>query len=103
MARGEKIPREVLNALALRSDGRCEIRLGGCTWRACDPHHRKLRSRGGSNTLTNLLHACRHCHDLVTSPRDPIPTERYRTYSHQKEGAGEDGVVWQPKNREDIS
>jgi hypothetical protein len=43
-----------------RSGGRCEIRaVHGCDGRASDfPHHRKLRSQGGSNSLDNLLDVC---------------------------------------------
>ena len=43
-----------------RSGGRCEIALHHpCDLRATDfPHHRKLRSQGGSNSLDNLLDVC---------------------------------------------
>jgi hypothetical protein len=46
-----------------RSKGRCEIGLPGCQRVARHPHHRKLRSRGGTNDADNLLDACDHCHD----------------------------------------
>lgn len=46
-----------------RSKGLCEIRLPGCQGIAVHPHHRKLRSRGGSNEMDNLLASCGHCHD----------------------------------------
>lgn len=49
--------------LRQRSQGRCEIGLPGCWGVARDPHHRKLRSRGGTNDLDNLLASCRPCHD----------------------------------------
>ena len=46
-----------------RSQGRCEIGLPGCWGVARDPHHRKLRSRGGTNDPSNILDACGACHD----------------------------------------
>jgi hypothetical protein len=54
---------EYINASLLvkrRSGGRCEIRsVHGCDGRATDfPHHRKLRSQGGSNSIDNLLDVC---------------------------------------------
>ncbi len=33
--------------------------------RAEHVHHRKYRSRGGTNSLDNLLHVCRGCHDWI--------------------------------------
>jgi hypothetical protein len=48
--------------LRQRSQGRCEIGLPGCWGVARDPHHRKLRSRGGTNELRNLLDSCPNCH-----------------------------------------
>jgi len=48
-----------------RSGGQCEIGLPGCLGGARQPHHRKLRSRGGTNDVDNLLDACAACHDWV--------------------------------------
>jgi hypothetical protein len=95
--RGQPIPKSVKLALLRRSQGYCEIMLPGCTVFGSDPHHRKLRSRGGSNTLDNLLLACRPCHDRITAMA--VGTERFRTHSWQAEGVGEDCVVWQPQDR----
>lgn len=44
-----------------RSGNLCEVRAEGCTGRATEFHHRKLR-RHGDHTLANLLHACYGCH-----------------------------------------
>jgi len=48
-----------------RSGGQCEIGLPGCQEGARHLHHRKLRSRGGTNDAHNLLDACAACHDWV--------------------------------------
>jgi hypothetical protein len=38
-----------------------------CGGRATHVHHRKYRSRGGSNSLANLIHICVPCHDWIHS------------------------------------
>ena len=51
-----------------RSGGRCEARLADrCLVTANHVHHRKYRSRGGSNGLSNLIHVCLPCHDWIHS------------------------------------
>lgn len=61
-------PKETRQLLAARSGGMCEI----CgTARAVDPHHRLGRKAGGTrrpwvNRLSNIIHACRSCHQQVT-------------------------------------
>ena len=53
----------------------------------------KLRSRGGSNELVNLLHVCNPCHVAITDNRPG--TDRFRTFSWQKEGEREsDSPTW---------
>lgn len=52
-----------------RSGGLCEIREPGCFNAATDWHHRKLKGQGGPWDVTNGLHLCRFCHDLVTNTR----------------------------------
>jgi hypothetical protein len=52
-----------------RSGGLCEIREPGCFNVATDWHHRKLKGQGGPWHVTNGLHLCRFCHDLVTNTR----------------------------------
>lgn len=36
-----------------------------CGLRAAHVHHRKFRSRGGSNALSNLLDLCNYCHGWI--------------------------------------
>ncbi len=65
------IPAKVRTALALRSGGLCEVQAPGCVGRAIDPSHRKKTGAGGRHraaavrhhVLSNLLHACRFCHE----------------------------------------
>jgi hypothetical protein len=65
------IPAKVRAALARRSDGICEVQAPGCAGRAVDPSHRKKTGNGGRHgeaavrhqVLSNLLHACRGCHE----------------------------------------
>lgn len=64
------IPAKVRAALAVRSQGRCEIAAPGCTGVATDFSHRKKTGAGGRkgaaklahDVLSNALHACRTCH-----------------------------------------
>lgn len=49
-----------------RATNLCEARLQKCQGRAQRiPHHRKLRSQGGTNSLANLLAVCWSCHDYI--------------------------------------
>lgn len=50
-------------AVLRRSRGRCE-RCGKRSERL-DPHHRKQRSVGGDNRLSNVVAVCRLCHDRI--------------------------------------
>lgn len=60
-------------ALAARSGGWCEMALPGCAGRAADPAHRNGRGMGGRkgaakelhDRLSNVLHACRRCHETT--------------------------------------
>lgn len=97
MKRGQPIPGSVRKEVAKRSGGFCEINLPKCGNLATEVHHRRLRSRGGSNDLKNLLHSCFSCHEKVT--RMATGTKRFRTHSYQPEGVGECGFEWQPKER----
>lgn len=66
-----RVPVKVRAALAVRSGGLCEIGQQGCTGWAVDPSHRVRTGMGGRkgaalaahHVLSNLLHACRWCHD----------------------------------------
>lgn len=58
--------RAASEAVKQRSGGRCEGRvLGVCAGAAVHVHHRKLRARGGTNDLSNLLHLCGPCHSFA--------------------------------------
>jgi hypothetical protein len=64
------VPVKVRAALAVRSEGMCEIAAPGCTGAAVDPSHRISTGMGGRkreaaahhHVLSNLIHACRWCH-----------------------------------------
>lgn len=56
----------VRNKVKERSGGWCEIgKEGVCTRDAVHHHHRLRRSQGGRDTVTNLLHLCKPCHDFT--------------------------------------
>lgn len=65
------LPQPQMVKLKARSGGFCEIRVSGCQNFAVDPAHRKGSKAGGRHgeaevlhaQLSNVLHACRHCHD----------------------------------------
>lgn len=63
------IPKKVRDIVAARSRGVCE----GClSARATEMHHRRFKSRGGKDEVSNLLHLCgwgNHtgCHGLAHS------------------------------------
>ena len=87
MKRGAPIPKKAREAVLERSRGYCEAGLPGCTIMGQEVHHKKLRSRGGSNKPVNLLLVCHFCHQQITDMK-PF-TDRFRTFSHQKEGESE--------------
>lgn len=65
------VPDNVRAALNKRSGAWCEMQLPGCTGVATDPAHRIGQGSGGrhgkakvqNDRLSNLLHACRTCHE----------------------------------------
>ena len=62
-----RIPKAQRDKLAQRSHGACEI----CFFAyATNWHHRKNRSQGGDNSLSNAMHLCGSgttgCHGMVT-------------------------------------
>lgn len=57
------IPSKVRERLYLRCGGYCD--WCGHVLTAFDAHHRKLRSRGGSNDLENLVAVCPGCHNTI--------------------------------------
>lgn len=76
-----------LQALLARSNGRCEASLYGCFGQATHIHHKKFRSRGGSNRLVNLCHLCARCHNGVHAYKPG--TAGFRTHGWQEEGQTE--------------
>jgi hypothetical protein len=65
------VPVDVRLAVEVRSGGVCEVARRGCLGAAREVHHRLARGSGGrrgsarlvSDSLANLLHVCRLCHD----------------------------------------
>lgn len=83
--KAQQIPAAVRTALAERSGGVCERDACG---RAAHAHHRRPRGMGGSrewatNSLANLLHVSRKCHDHI---------ESYRSESYDKGWLVKQGV-----------
>ena len=62
----------------VRSGGRCEIRSShDCDGFAQEwPHHRKLRSQGGSNSTSNLLDVCWSGHVWIHQQLPRVEAER---------------------------
>lgn len=64
------VPQETSDGIGARSGGWCELRLDGCLGHATDPCHRLKRGAGGrhgeareeNNSLPNVMHGCRACH-----------------------------------------
>lgn len=60
-----------VRSLALkRSEGACEVGLGGCGVQGQDLQHRRARGAGGSrradtNEVSNALSVCRPCHARI--------------------------------------
>lgn len=61
------IPLKTRKVVWERSGLVCEICSAA---RAVHIHHRKLRSQGGTNDFTNLLHICTSCHMRAHANRD---------------------------------
>lgn len=57
------VPDVLRKALLARSEGRCEAALPGCLGTATDPCHRVGQAQGGPDTLPNVVHCCRRCHE----------------------------------------
>lgn len=85
--KGQEIQPATRAALLDRSRGFCEAGFKGCAGRGDQAHHRKYRSRGGSNALVNLAWICSPCHDATHRHRPG--TERMRTPGWAEEGQTE--------------
>lgn len=46
-------------------DATAKALIEGCTGHGVHVHHRKYRSRGGTNSLENLINICLNCHDWI--------------------------------------
>lgn len=66
----------------------CEAGLTGCLMVATDKHHKKLRSRGGTDSKKNTMLVCRSCHNKIHMHHPG--TKRFRTHSWQEEGQSEE-------------
>jgi hypothetical protein len=58
----------VTPALEARSGGWCELGISGVCgtgMAGLHRHHRRRRSQGGTNDLSNLIHLCDGCHTYV--------------------------------------
>lgn len=65
-AYGTPLPPEVRLAVRRRSGGFCEALTPRCRGLADHgPHHRRMRSQGGSHDPENLLDVCDPCHRYI--------------------------------------
>lgn len=60
------LPKEIRDAVYRRSEGRCEKCGIGMARSSMVVHHRKLRSRGGTDELSNLIGVTASCHNAAT-------------------------------------
>lgn len=59
---------EAVELVQMRSRGYCESSLSPhCTGNGEHLHHRQLRSRGGKDLASNLVHICHQCHTFIHS------------------------------------
>lgn len=59
---------KIMSLVYQRSGGLCEAGITSrCTGRGEHKHHRKLRSRGGTDTTSCLVDVCHHCHTFIHS------------------------------------
>lgn len=57
---------KTVDQVLTRSAGICEARFSpACTGYGTQLHHRKLRSRGGKDTVANLVSVCHLCHGHI--------------------------------------
>lgn len=60
--RRPKMPSEIREAVVARAAGRCDYCGRPMPAGVEDAHHRKLRTRGGKDTIENLVAVHHHCH-----------------------------------------
>ena len=88
MKRGERISPLAVAIVYERDEGCCIHCKKKIQYGRFSIHHKKYRSRGGSNDPINLCLLCLECH---TATHDGKKSHaKYRTASYQKEGQSED-------------
>lgn len=71
-----------------RSRGLCEAAIWpNCWYFANCFHHKKYKSRGGSDRPTNIAHVCTPCHTAIHAHL--AGTAKFRTHRWQEEGRSE--------------
>lgn len=65
MTKKKAISAKVVEIVQERANGYCET-CGGSAQLSMALHHRKLRSRGGGHTVSNLISVHHGCHNLNT-------------------------------------
>lgn len=64
--RPRRVPPAVRRQVAARARGLCEARWSpDCMTGGVHAHHRRRRSQGGQDTVSNLLWVCTPCHLLI--------------------------------------
>lgn len=69
------VPSSVRRALMVRCDGFCEARTPACTGNYEHAHHRRRRSQGGRDVVSNLVAVCLACHGHIHA--HPEESARY--------------------------
>jgi len=59
------VNKEVVELVKARANGYCEV-CGKPEQASMALHHRKLKSRGGQDTVSNLIRICHKCHNRGT-------------------------------------
>jgi 5-methylcytosine-specific restriction endonuclease McrA len=62
-------------AVIERDDGVCQLRLPGCTRKATTADHTIAKEFGGTDSMSNLKAACKHCNSAKRNYRQ-LPKRR---------------------------
>ena len=90
MKRGEKIPLRTVMFVQRRDHNRCRFCLNRVPIGRFPIHHKKYRSRGGSNDPINLVLLCLEDHTATHAGKKSHAI--YRTASYQNEGESEESL-----------